>query len=179
MRDARSENLLMNRASGVSEEIIMISLPHWLLNRNCTALKQHANDWQEAVKMAVQLLVDAQAVQWEYYDAIIRNATEHGPYFLPVPGFAMPHAEPGHGVFETCFSLVTLTEPVVFGHEENDPVYVILCVAAANQNELNEAALIQIMNLLEFDEELVLLRSATTIEDIKQLFQQIYQEEDD
>ena len=45
----------------------------------------------------------------------------------------MPHARPENGVLQTGFSLVTLEQPVAFGHQENDPVDIVIGFAAVNK----------------------------------------------
>jgi len=51
------------------------------------------------------------------------------------PGLAMPHARPNDSVLETGMSLVTLAEPVSFGHAKNDPVRVVFGLAALDHDK--------------------------------------------
>jgi len=55
---------------------------------------------------------------------------ELGPYIVVAPGVAMPHARPEDGAIATGMSLVTLKEPVVFGNPDNDPVRLVIGLAA-------------------------------------------------
>lgn len=73
-----------------------------------------ADTWQEAVRLAVQPLIDSKAVTSTYYDAIIASTEKYGPYYVLMPGMAMPHAEAGLGVNRNAFALITLTKPVTF-----------------------------------------------------------------
>lgn len=85
----------------------------------------------------------------------------------------MIHAEPGIGVREMGFSLVTLKKPVFFGHPENDPVDIVLCVAAVHRQEMNEEAIVSIMALLEEETLLEELRKATSLDTFWEYWQNI------
>ena len=41
---------------------------------------------------------------------------EHGPYIVIAPGLALAHARPGPEVLADGLAVVTLAEPVPFGH---------------------------------------------------------------
>ena len=152
-------------------------LDRYLLEHKTVALRQEAADWQQAVRLAVQLLENNDAVTSEYYDAILENHAKNGPYFVVVPSVAMPHAAPERGVNATGFSLVTLKTPVVFGHKEHDPVDIVLCIAAEDRKSLNEETIIQVMELLDHDDTVPKLRAAETLDDIEALFQNIFSAE--
>ncbi len=105
-----------------------------LIENNSIRLNQSANNWQEAIKLAIDPLIQSGAVEPRYYDTIIKMITEMGPYIILAPGLAMPHARPEDGVNRTAFSLVTLKEPVVFEGEEESPVSVFLALAGSDSN---------------------------------------------
>lgn len=50
------------------------------IENNSIRLGLTAKDWQEAVKLSVDPLIESGAVLPEYYDAIIASTKEHGPY---------------------------------------------------------------------------------------------------
>ena len=142
----------------------------YLREKQTMALQVPAADWQTAVAAATELLRLAGAVEARYYDAILRNVAEHGPYFVVVPGVALPHARPEDGVRQTGFSLVTLAQPVRFGHDVHDPVSVVLGIAAIDKQALNEDVIIQVMRLLDWDQAVPRLQAARSADDIQQLF---------
>lgn len=108
-----------------------------------------ANNWQHAVQLGCSLLEEQGYISAEYYQGILDSVAEHGPYFIILPGIAMPHARPEAGALKTGCSLVILKEPVVFGHEDHDPVSVLFTMSATSSEELNEGILIEIMELLD------------------------------
>lgn len=113
-----------------------------------------ATDWQAAVKHGCSLLEEKGYITGDYYHGILASVAEHGPYFVILPGIAMPHARPEAGALKTGCSLVILKQPVVFGHEDHDPVSILFTMAAKSTEELNEGILMEIMALLD-DEELI------------------------
>ena len=50
-----------------------------------------------------------------------------GPYIVVIPGIALAHAEAGDTVMEECMSMMTLKEPIAFGHESINPL--VLCLS--------------------------------------------------
>ena len=93
-----------------------------LADNSSILLQAEASTWQEAVKLGVDLLVKADVVEPRYYQAILDGVEQFGPYFVIAPGLAMPHGRPEEGVKKTGFALVTLKTPLVFNHEDNDPM---------------------------------------------------------
>ncbi len=76
----------------------------------------HARSWQEVVDKAGWLLLVAGATEARYMEAMKDVVTQYGPYMVAWPGIALLHARPEDGVKRVCMSLITLCEPVSFGH---------------------------------------------------------------
>ena len=72
-----------------------MNLKQALIENDSIRLRLEAADWKEAVKLAVEPLIESGAILPEYYDAIIESTEEYGPYYILMPGMAMPHARPG------------------------------------------------------------------------------------
>jgi PTS system ascorbate-specific IIA component len=156
----------------------MTKVKDHILHEKTFVLKQSANTWQEAVRLGVDQLIKAGAVQESYYQAILDNVANHGPYFVLVPGFAMPHARPEDGVFKNGMSLVPLATPVEFGNRDNDPVDVVLTIAADDAKSMNEEVIVQVMGLLDCDEAMEALRKAENGEDVAAAFAMVPPEEE-
>ncbi|MFS1664389.1 PTS sugar transporter subunit IIA [Streptococcus sp. zg-JUN1979] len=129
-----------------------------------------AKDWQEAVKLSVDPLIESGAVLSEYYDAIIASTKEHGPYYILTPGMAMPHARPEAGVQRDAFSLITLTEPVTFS--DGKEVSVLLTLAATSSAIHASVAIPQIIALFELDNAIDRLLACQTKEDVLALVEE-------
>ncbi|MBW2570626.1 MAG: PTS sugar transporter subunit IIA [Deltaproteobacteria bacterium] len=97
------------------------------------AVKMAASSWEEAVVGAGMVMVSTGLIQQSYIEAMKDAIKSLGPYCVIAPGIAMPHARPEDGVFQTGFSLITLETPVNFGSEANDPVDIVIGLAAINK----------------------------------------------
>lgn len=132
-------------------------------------LNAEASTWQEAVKIGVDLLVETDVVEPRYYQAILDGVERFGPYFVIAPGLAMPHGRPEEGVKKTGFALVTLKTPMVFNHEDNDPVDILITLAAVDARAHQEDGIMQIVNLFEDEANFDRLRACRTEQDVLDL----------
>ena len=101
-----------------------------LVIKDFIKVKQNCTNWQNAIEIGTSLLEDKGIVENEYKEQIINNFKELGPYMVIAPGIVLSHARPEAGVNETGISLVTLKEPINFGSEQNDPVKLVVTLAA-------------------------------------------------
>ncbi|MFC7303326.1 PTS sugar transporter subunit IIA [Streptomyces monticola] len=102
-------------------------------------LDVRAADWRAAVRAAGGLMVATGACTDAYTEEMLDNVTENGPYIVVAPGFAFAHARPSPAVLHTGMSWVRLAEPVEFGHETNDPVDLVVALAARDSGAHTEA----------------------------------------
>jgi PTS system ascorbate-specific IIA component len=65
---------------------------------------------------------------------MIKAFEELGPYMVIAPGIALAHGRPSEAVLETGLSLVTLSDPIEFGHSSNDPVSLVIGLAAVDHD---------------------------------------------
>lgn len=131
---------------------------------NSIRLGLTAGDWKEAVKLSVDPLIESGAITEEYYHAIIESTEEHGPYYILMPGMAMPHARPEAGVKRDAFSLITLTEPVTFS--DGKEVSVLLALAATSSEIHTSVAIPQIIALFELENSIQRLVDCKTPEEV-------------
>jgi PTS system ascorbate-specific IIA component len=95
-------------------------------------LGARAADWRGAVRIAGDVLVETGSVDRAYIQRMIDVIEEFGAYVVIAPGLALAHARPGDDVRTDGLSLVTLEEPVTFGHAHNDPVGVVIGLAVTS-----------------------------------------------
>ncbi len=150
-----------------------MNLTEHLLSKNTILLQAEAANWQEAVRLGTDLLEKAGTVKPEYFRAIVDNVETLGPYFLLAPGIAMPHARPEGGVLENSFALVTLKTPVNFGDPDNDPVDILVTLAAKDAETQNESSIVQVVELLDDEVRLQKMRHAKTIAELQVLFEEL------
>ncbi|MET7797847.1 PTS sugar transporter subunit IIA [Streptomyces decoyicus] len=118
-----------------------------LLPKAAVHLDVRVADWQEAIRAAGGLLVETGATTDGYTAEMIRNVEENGPYLVIAPGFAFAHARPSPAVLRTGMSWVRLEQPVEFGHESNDPVHLVVGLAAEDSGA-HTAAMAALAQLL-------------------------------
>lgn len=104
-----------------------------LLDERGVRIGAHAGDWRAAVRVAGDALVAAGSTTDAYTDEMIRTVEELGPYIVIAPGIALAHSRPSPAVLRAGLSLVTLAEPVEFGHRQNDPVTLVVGLAAPDE----------------------------------------------
>lgn len=92
-------------------------------------------------------MVDAGFTTAEYTAEMIAGVEENGPYIVVAPGVAFAHARPSPAVRATGMSWVRLAEPVEFGHETNDPVTLVVALAATDSGA-HTAAMASLARLL-------------------------------
>ena len=124
-----------------------------------------APDWRAAVQRAGDALVDSGAARPGYAGEMIRMIEEHGPYVVIAPGLALAHARPGPDVLADGLAIVTLAEPVNFGHPHNDPVNVVLGLAIATADE-HLAAVAALANVFNDSSAIIDLAAATTADEV-------------
>jgi len=97
-------------------------------------LNQEEKSWKEVItKVALPLLND-KVIEERYINAMIRSVEEFGPYIVVGKHLALAHARPEDGVNKLGISVMTLKDPVDFGHPDNDPVKMVFCLAAVNSH---------------------------------------------
>ncbi|MFE2448481.1 PTS sugar transporter subunit IIA [Streptomyces sp. NPDC021218] len=101
-----------------------------LLPVEAVRLDVRAADWREAIGAAGRLMVETGATTDEYTGEMVANVEQNGPYIVIAPGVAFAHSRPSPAVLQTGMSWVRLAAPVEFGHESNDPVTLVVALAA-------------------------------------------------
>ncbi len=98
-----------------------------------------ADNWMEAVLHAGRLFHKTGAAEERYGQAMVDTARRLGPYFVVSPGIAVAHALPTEGVIKPALALISLSPPLPFGNSENDPVRLLIAIAAVDASQHAEA----------------------------------------
>jgi mannitol/fructose-specific phosphotransferase system IIA component (Ntr-type) len=130
-----------------------------LLNETVIQTRVQVDSWAEAVDRVGRLLVEAEAVEPRYIEAMERVLKEMGPYAVIAPGIVLLHARPEDGVRRPCLAMITLATPVPFGHSQNDPVDLVFAFGAVDKHA-HVAALQDLARLLMDQPTLDRFRSA-------------------
>jgi len=140
------------------------------LTKATIRLNVKVKNWEEAIRKGGELLVQEDAVEQCYVDAMVRAVKELGPYIVIAPGFAMPHAKAENGVKQIAMSLLTLESPVKFGNPDNDPVKVVICLAAVDHTTHIEA-MRELALLLSDSDKMSQIQSTRQVEEVLALIQ--------
>lgn len=105
-----------------------------IFDRRLIALNQNISTASQAIELAGELLTRQKICRPEYVNAMLEVYEDFGSAIVIDDGLAMPHARPEMGATRTGFSLITTQHPIRFGHEEFDPVSVIIAIAGADAN---------------------------------------------
>jgi mannitol/fructose-specific phosphotransferase system IIA component (Ntr-type) len=142
------------------------------LHPECIRLQVEVEDWEEAVRTAGGLLLDAERCEPRYVEAMVDAVNEMGPYMVLAPGLALVHARPEDGVTEISISLITLTPPVEFGSERNDPVSLVIAFGAVDK-EKHLDMLQQLALFLEKPDHRQILSDAVSVDEVMALMEDV------
>jgi len=140
-----------------------------LVRPNNVAVDVEVKDWQEAIRAAGQLMYQDGAVEERFGEAMIRVAKEFGPYIVVAPGIALPHARPEDGVLKATIAILRLQTPVNFGNPDNDPVYLVVALAAIDHNQ-HIQGLRELAEVLGDEENIKKIKASKSKEDLLEIF---------
>jgi len=141
-----------------------------ILRKELIKLNVKCNDWKEAIEEGAYLLEKEGIVNKNYKDAIINNFYELGPYMVIAPGIVLSHARPEAGVNNNGISILTLEDPIEFGSELNDPVKLIITLAAKD-NTSHLSALSKLMEILMNSDDLNSIINAKTVQEVVKIIE--------
>ena len=144
-----------------------VSLRESLDERSIALAEQHG-DRDAVVRRTGELLAAGGSVDPAYTDEMLAALEQYGPYIVIAPGVALAHARPSPAVRGVAFSILTLDPPVSFGHPENDPVRLVVGLAAPD-DESHIEALRQMADLLGDDTRREELIGARVVDEVIEL----------
>lgn len=139
-----------------------------LLNKEVIRLNVKCMDWKDAIKKGVEILINKGFVEERYTEAILDNFEKFGSYMVIAPGIVLSHARPEQGVKKLSMSLMTLKDPIEFGNEMNDPVKLVITLAAID-SEGHMEIIKKLMQLLLNADDLNKLMNVEAVEDAIQM----------
>jgi len=94
---------------------------------------------------------------------MLENVVKNGPYIVIMPGLAIPHSRPEHGVLKTGISLLKLLKSVKFPEDKDVELIIVL---AANDSDMHMQLISGLTNLLMEDESMEKLFLAKSKEEV-------------
>lgn len=136
-----------------------------LITEDLIQLNVEARDRDDVIRKAAAPLYATGKIEARYIEGIIKSINEAGPYFVLMPHVALPHARPEEGALADAIGITTLSTPVPFMSESNDPVkYVFTLSAVGNDSHLETLA--SLAELMEDSSFFSILDNATSAKDV-------------
>lgn len=143
-----------------------------LVTDDRVVLHQVVDDWREAIALVAAPLVADGSITSAYIQSMIGAVEEYGAYIVLVPHVALAHARPEGMVKRQAMSVMTLEEPIEFGHKENDPVSVVFCLAATD-NRSHMDALKSFVSIAGDSARIARLVAAATIDEFQEILREV------
>ncbi|GBU11190.1 PTS sugar transporter subunit IIC [Erysipelotrichaceae bacterium] len=105
------QNFFKEQSFGINERGKQPMLAE-LITADMVQFVDEVSNWEEAIKIGAQPLLESGAIRSEYVQAMIENVKKHGPYILVGNQIAIPHARPEEGVEAIGISCLILKNPV-------------------------------------------------------------------
>lgn len=141
-----------------------------LLSKNNIQIVEEVSNWQEAIKVAANPLIENRIIEEVYVDAMIRHVEKNGPYIIIAPEVALPHAKPEEGANGVGISMLVLKKPVFFSSESRHQVKVMFVLSSIDQ-VTHLRAMSELTALLSAGHNLEKLKRCTSVEEIWSILQ--------
>lgn len=139
-----------------------------IIDKKLYSFQETCENWEEAIKLACQPLLDAGIIEPEYPQYIINNVHEFGPYIVIAPEICIPHAQEGKGVNDTAIGFMNVKTPVDFGPgADYQPRLFFVLASVDGQKHLENLS--QLVEMLENETLIEALVAANNVEDLQKL----------
>ncbi|MCG9795103.1 PTS sugar transporter subunit IIA [Staphylococcus argenteus] len=108
-----------------------------ILSTKRIIVKEQVNNWNEAITIASQPLLQEQVIEQGYIEAMIESVNELGPYIVIAPEIAIAHARPNNNVHQVGLSLLKLNQHVAFCDEDHYASLIFVLSAIDNHSHLS------------------------------------------
>lgn len=139
-----------------------------LAENHSIRLQAAADSWQEAVKSALTYWSPPMSSSRATTRPFWMGYNGSAPISLSLPASPCHTAARRKGS-KTGFALVTLQTPLIFNHEDNDPVDILITLAAVDANTHQEVGIMQIVNLFADEANFDRLRACRTAREVLDL----------
>ena len=117
-----------------------------MIQENLICLQVDAQNWEEAIRLCAQPMIEHAFIKESYVDAIVRTMKSDGPFVVITKHIALPHAKPSFGALRRGIGIGVLKQPIVFGNPELDPIRYVFTLSATD-NESHLTAMSQLLEL--------------------------------
>lgn len=139
-----------------------------LLKKENVQICDSADNWRDAIRIAVRPLEEHGYVEPRYKEEIISNVEEMGPYIVIADYIALPHARPEQGAIRTQIGVTLFRNNILFDGKET-PARLFITLAAENSDSHLDA-LMAISELLSEEETVEKILKSADEEELYQYF---------
>ncbi|CAG8998996.1 MAG: Ascorbate-specific PTS system EIIA component [Candidatus Celerinatantimonas neptuna] len=136
-----------------------------ILPKSRIILTETVSNWRQAIDISLQPLLNEGCICDSYKKAILNMYAKLGPYFVLGPGIALLHARPEDGVNKLSLGMTIIKNGVSFDSPDNDPVRLIVTLAATDKNSHLDI-IASVSELFLNEEDINKLIQSNTISDI-------------
>ena len=144
-----------------------------VVNKEMIKLDFNAKDWEAAVTEAGNLLLGNDCIETQYITSMVDAVKSIGPYIVIGKGIALPHSRSSDGVKKIGISILRLSNPVVFGHPDNDPVDLVFALSAVD-NSSHLRVLSDLAMMLNSEKNVQRIREACCPDEIMQMINNLH-----
>lgn len=127
--------------------------------------------WQEAIALSAKPLLESNAIEETYIDAMIGKVKEFGAFIDLGKGVAIPHARPEDGVNHVGMAMLNLKEPIYLLDDPTHEIRLLICIAAVD-NQTHLKALSHLTGILRNTKNVQQLIEAKSFDDIADLIKE-------
>lgn len=171
--DIQNRNALYNELINYFSEIDNISNKdkenelHLLdmVRENIIRLNIEAENWEEAVRLSYEPLLENGFITQKYIDETVRIMNSVGPYVVITKHTALLHTKPESGVLSCAMGIGVLKNPINFGSAEHDPIKYVFSLSAID-NHTHLCAMAELLELFNDDKFFMFLDTANDSEEV-------------
>jgi len=131
---------------------------------------EKAENWEVAIQMSCDLLIEEGIISHGYVDQIITTVKELGPYIVLMPGFALPHAMKGSTfAYGNAISFMKLAQPVSFNPDNKEKDASVFITLVARDSEEHLKTMRKLWKMLTNEELCADLLKVSSVEELMAL----------
>lgn len=136
-----------------------------MVRENIIRLNIEAENWEEAVRLSYEPLLENGFITQKYIDETVRIMNSVGPYVVITKHIALLHTKPESGTISCAMGIGVLEKPINFGSIEHDPIKYIFSLSAID-NHTHLCAMAELLELFNDDNFFLTLDNATNSSEI-------------
>lgn len=136
-----------------------------MVRENIIRLNIEAENWEEAVRLSYEPLLENGFITQKYIDETVRIMNSVGPYVVITKHTALLHTKPESGALSCAMGIGVLKNPINFGSAEHDPIKYVFSLSAID-NHTHLCAMAELLELFNDDKFFMFLNTANDSEEV-------------